>query len=312
MTGSNQVALVSGAASGIGLETARELCRRGWTVYAGYRPAGRSVPHDISLRDGGSLPGSFLAPRLNSAPSEAASGVVHWIPLDVTDAGARAAAVATIAQAHQHLSALINCAGINASGPLEEVPDRVLRHVMEVNFFGAVGLTRDCLPMMRRCGGGVIIMVSSLSGLIGLPFDGAYAASKFALEGATESLRYELAPLGIRVTLIQPGAYATSLADINTTASAGGSAYPAFERMGLARAHGSTEDVANELSPTRRIMSGGADPREAALTIVSTVCAATPPLRIPCGAQAEAVTVQLRTLDDEQRHEFALRAAGVS
>jgi NAD(P)-dependent dehydrogenase (short-subunit alcohol dehydrogenase family) len=304
MTGSNQVALVSGAASGIGLETTRELCRRGWTVYAGYRPEGRSLP------DGISPPGSLPAPHLNPATSETAGGCIHWVPLDVTDPGARASAVATIERAHQHLDALINCAGINASGPLEEVSDRVLRHVMEVNFFGSMGLTRDCLPLMRRCGGGAIVMLSSLSGLIGLPFNGAYAASKFALEGATESLRYEVAPFRIRVALIQPGAYATSLADINATASA--STYAAFERMCLARTHSSTEEVGEELPSARRIISGGADPHEAALTIVSTVCAATPPLRIPCGAQAEAVTAQLRTIDDEQRHEFALRAAGVS
>ena len=233
MTGSNQVALVSGAASGIGLETARELCRQGWTVYAGYRPDGRSLPAGVSVHVDGTPPEVLPAPRDEVAAPNAASGEIHWVPLDVTDSGARAAAAATIAQTHQQLHALINCAGIKASGPLEEVPDRVLRQVMEVNFFGAMGLTRDCLPMMRRCGGGVIIMVSSLSGLIGLPFDGAYAASKFALEGATESLRYELAPLGIRVALIQPGAYATTLADINTTASADGSAYAAFERMRL-------------------------------------------------------------------------------
>lgn len=284
MNGTNQVALVSGAASGIGLETARELCRRGWTVYAGYRPAGRSLPDDIA------------APRLNPATSGTASGVIKWVPLDVTDSGARAAAVATIERAHEHLHALINCAGINASGPLEEVPERVLRQVMEVNFFGAMGLTRDCLPLMRGRGGGAIVMLSSLSGLIGLPFDGAYAASKFALQGATESLRNEVAPYHIRVALIQPGAYATSLVDINATASADASAYAAFERMRLAR----------------RMVTGGADPREAALTIVNTVCAPNPPLSIPCGAQAEAVTAQLRTLDEEQRHEFALRAAGVS
>src|ERR1700744_5364629 len=100
MTGSNQVALVSGAASGIGLETARELCRRGWIVYAGYRPGGRSLPDGISLRGGESPPGSLPASRFDPVTSETACGVTHWVPLDVTDAGARAAVVATIAHEH--------------------------------------------------------------------------------------------------------------------------------------------------------------------------------------------------------------------
>jgi NAD(P)-dependent dehydrogenase (short-subunit alcohol dehydrogenase family) len=301
MAGVNRVALVSGAASGIGLATVRELRGRGWTVYAGYRPDGRSAPDALpesspaaKVGDGDAGSGGYAGDGARGG------GVIHWIALDVTDRGARTAAVETIERAHQHLDALVNCAGINGSGPLEEVPESVLRQVMQVNFFGAIGLTRDCLPLMRWSGGGAVVMVSSLSALIGLPFDGAYAASKFALEGATESLRYEVEPFGIRVTLIQPGSYATSLADINATAETGLSAYAAFEKVRLAR------DGAATAKP------GGADPREAALIIVDTIAAAAPPLRVPCGAQAESVRTQLRALDDEQRHAFALRAAGVT
>ena len=273
MAGLNQVVLVSGAASGLGLATARELALAGWTVYAGFRPDGRSAP--------------------DSSPGN----VIRWLPLDVTDSKARAAAVAAIERGQGKLNALVNSAGVNASGPLEEIPDGVLRQVMEVNFFGAIGLTRDCLPLLRRTGGGTVVMLSSLSALIGLPFNGAYAASKYALEGAAESLRYEVEAFGVRVTLIQPGAYTTSLADVNASTPAGRSSYEAFEKLRASRA--------------RVGAGGGGDPLEVARKIVDTLGVESPGLRVPCGAQAEAVVAQLRTHDEAQRRAFALRAANI-
>ncbi|MGH8137655.1 MAG: SDR family oxidoreductase [Steroidobacteraceae bacterium] len=269
----SRIALVSGAASGIGLETTLSLARTGWTVYAGFRPDGRSAPK----------------------PKPQGPGLIHWLPLDVTDRAARVAAAGVIKSAHERLDALVNSAGIQASGPLEEIPEATLREVMEVNFFGAVNLTRDCLPLMRRSGGGVIVMVSSLSGLIGLPFDGVYAASKFALEGASESLRYELEPFGIKVALVEPGAYATSLSDRSSSARTGASAYAAFEQTRGRPATG----------------TNAPDPSEAASVIVSTITEAAPQLHVPCGAQAVSVVRRLRELDETQRHELALRASGL-
>lgn len=266
------VALVSGAASGIGRATVQALRAAGWIVYAGYRPDGRSPP----------------------PPPASAQERVHWLALDVTEAPARRAALAAISAAHGRLDALVNNAGILAAGPLEELPERTLRAVMEVNFFGALGLTRTFLPLMRSQHGGVIIMVSSLSGLIGLPFDGAYAASKFALEGLSESLAYELEPAGIRVALIEPGAYATALGAAPQAAAP--SAYPAFERLRHERALRA---------------AAGADPAEAARVIVDTILRRAPQLRVPCGAQALTVSARLRTLDAAQRREFALAAAGL-
>ena len=270
-----RVALVSGAASGIGRATVRALALSGWTVYAGYRPRGRSQPLQEALTGGG----------------------VHWLALDVTDAAARRAALAAIAHKHGRLDALVNNAAVLAAGPLEELPERTLRSVMEVNFFGAIDLTRTFLPLMRRNRGGVIVMVSSLSGLIGLPFDGAYAASKFALEGASESLRYELEPFGLKVALIEPGAYATTLGDATHAAPTLSSDYPQFERLRGARA---------AQAPS------GADPAEAARIIVDTIADQAPQLRVPCGAQALAVTQQLRGLDSAARRDFALAAAGIT
>lgn len=270
--GNARVALVSGAASGIGLATVRALSAAGWSVYAGYRPQGRAAP-----------------------PHADPASRVHWLPLDVTDAAARRAALAVITQAQGRLDALVNNAGILAAGPMEEMPERTLRQVMEVNFFGAIELTRTCLPLMRQRPGGVIVMLSSLSGLIGLPFDGAYAASKFALEGMSESLAYELEPAGLRVALIEPGAYATALEATPATCAA--SSYPQYERMRAERA-GRPQ--------------AGADPHEAARVIVDTIQGNAPQLRVPCGPQARAVTERLRTLDGAARRGFALGAAGIT
>ncbi len=268
-----KVALVSGAASGIGLATVHALAAAGWVVYAGFRTGGRSLP-----------------------PAAAVPGApVRWLALDVTKDADRSAALATISTEYGRLDALVNNAGILTSGPLEEVTEARLRAVMEVNFFGAIGLSRTFLPLMRTSRGGVVVMVSSLSRLIGLPFDGAYAASKFALEGASESLRYELEPMGIKVALIEPGAYATSL-DAQDPAPVQPTAYPQFEQLRRLRAN-----------PGR-----GADPAAAARVIIDTIAAHAPLLRVPCGPQAVAVTEKLRALEGPVRRDFALAAAGVA
>jgi NAD(P)-dependent dehydrogenase (short-subunit alcohol dehydrogenase family) len=150
---------------------------------------------------------------------------------------------------------------------------------------------------MRRGGGGSIVMISSLSALIGLPFDGAYAASKFALEGASESLHYELEPFGIHVTLLEPGAYATELTGRAERRLTEPSLYPAFDRVRRARVD---------------VSSGGGDPAEVAELVLRLLTEPRAQLRIPCGAQAAAVVARLATLDEPQRRAFALEAGGVT
>ncbi|HTT41705.1 MAG TPA: SDR family oxidoreductase [Steroidobacteraceae bacterium] len=265
-----RVALVSGAASGLGLATTAELARRGWTVLAGYRPRGRSAPP--------------------AAPFPGAR--VHWLPLDITDAAARTLALKTLVSIQGRLDALVHSAGVLGSGPLEEVPEDTLRTVMEVNFFATVALTRTFLPLMREQRSGVIAFLSSLSGLIARPFDGAYAASKHALEAAAESLRHELAPFGIRVALIEPGAYATALREAGSPAAQ--SAYPEYAAL------------------RTRVEPRGQDPAEAARLIVEVIESGAPELRVPCGAQAMAVAEKLRLLDGAARAAFALEAAGIT
>ena len=188
-----RTALITGASSGIGLLTTVTLARRGWRVLA-------------TMRD--------LARREKLEAAAQAAGVLDRIEfhaLDVTNPGQIAALAATIASRPSPLHALINNAGFAMAGFAEDVSDAELRLQFETNFFGAAAVTRAFLPQFRRQGAGHIVMISSLSGRSGFPGVGSYSASKFALEGWSETLRLELKPLGIHVVLVEPGSFETDI-----------------------------------------------------------------------------------------------------
>lgn len=179
--------MITGASTGIGKACALYLAARGFRVFAGVRKEA----------DGAELvkiAGPSLTPLL----------------LDVTDAASIGRAVEEIRQnvGETGLSGLINNAGIGVSGPLEFLPIDELRRQFEVNVFGAIALTQAVLPLLRTARGRVINM-GSIGGRAAIPFGGAYAASKFALRALNDSLRNELRPWGIEVSLIEPGRIAT-------------------------------------------------------------------------------------------------------
>ncbi len=177
-----RVALVTGASSGIGREIARRLAANGWRVFGTSRqPAGETL-------DGFEL-----------------------LPLDVTaDESARACVAAVLARAGR-LDVLVNNAGVDRLGGVEETTIDEMKWLFETNFYGAVRMMQAVLPQMRAQRGGTIINISSLAGLGGAPFQGVYAASKGALENLTESLLYEVQPLGIRVALVEPGFFKSDI-----------------------------------------------------------------------------------------------------
>ena len=186
-------ALITGASSGFGLLTSVTLAKRGWRVLATMRDVGRRE-------------------KLESAAREA--GVLERIEiqaLDVRSADQIAAIVDLVGNRGETLHALVNNAGFAVPGIAEEVTDAELRDQFETNFFGAAAVTRAILPQMRRQGFGHVVMVSSLSGRIGYPGVSSYAASKFALEGWAETLRLEMAALGIRVAIVEPGSFDTDI-----------------------------------------------------------------------------------------------------
>jgi NAD(P)-dependent dehydrogenase (short-subunit alcohol dehydrogenase family) len=168
--------LVTGASSGIGAATARRLAGRGWRVLAGVRK-----------------------------PGDAPEGTTELL-LDVTDPEAIAAA----AEGVDELEGLVNNAGIAVASPLEHLPLDELRRQLEVNLVGQLAVTQAFLPALRRAGGR-IVLVGSIAGKSALPFLGAYAISKFALEALADSLRVELRPDGISVSIVEPGTIATPI-----------------------------------------------------------------------------------------------------
>jgi NAD(P)-dependent dehydrogenase (short-subunit alcohol dehydrogenase family) len=136
---------------------------------------------------------------------------LQYIRLDVTDANSVQNVVQTVLQNNGRIDMLVNNAGFALGGFIEEVSMDDWRRQMETNFFGLVAVTRAVLPIMREQKQGLIINLSSVSGLSGFPGYAPYAASKFAVEGFTESLRHEMSSFGVRVVLVEPGAYRTPI-----------------------------------------------------------------------------------------------------
>jgi len=188
-----KIALITGASSGFGLLTSVTLAKRGWRVVATMR--------DLNRRE-----------KLARAAQEASVlDRIEIHALDVTNAEQIAAITDLVAKRFSPMHALVNNAGFAVSGFAEEVTDADLREQFDTNFFGAAAVTRALLPLMRRQGFGHVVMVTSISGRTGFPGISSYVASKFALEGWTETLRYEMAAIGIQVVLVEPGSFDTDI-----------------------------------------------------------------------------------------------------
>jgi NAD(P)-dependent dehydrogenase (short-subunit alcohol dehydrogenase family) len=189
----DKIAVITGSSSGFGLLTSIELAKAGFRVVATMRDLGRRE-------------------RLDQAA--AAAGVADQIDiraLDVTNFEALPPFVEAVVRDHGRLDVLVNNAGFAVAGFAEDIKLEELRRQFETNFFGAVAMTKAALPTMRRQHSGHIIMVSSIGGLLGSVSVSSYSASKHALEGWSESLRMEVNALGIKVVLVEPGAYLTDI-----------------------------------------------------------------------------------------------------
>lgn len=205
------VVLVTGASTGIGQETARRLVREGYRVFGTSRKGGPDV-------DG-----------------------VEVVALDVCDDASVEAAVREVVARAGRIDVLVNNAGYLVAGSVEEVPFAEARAQLETNLFGAARMIRAVLPGMRARGAGRIVTVSSLAGLVPVPFWGWYNASKAAVEGLCETLRYELSPFGIHVSLVEPGAIKTPF--YAAPPPSGPSAYSPWRERLLAKMKG-FEDAA--------------------------------------------------------------------
>ncbi len=257
----SRTVLITGASSGIGRSTALEFADNGWTVIATMRTPEREVD---------------LGRHVN----------IKLLQLDVTDAVSIATAIETIEVEYGQLDVLVNNAGYGLMGAFEESDEDQIRRQFETNVFGLMRLTRAVLPMMRRAGKGRIINISSIGGRIGIPLYSSYHATKFAIEGFSESLKFELAPFGIDVALIEPGAIATEFlgrsADFATPNAA--SPYKSyFDRVNRAY---------------NKAAGSGSRPSVVARRIVKVAQQRRPKFRNPVGGGAEILMCLRKILPD--------------
>jgi NAD(P)-dependent dehydrogenase (short-subunit alcohol dehydrogenase family) len=249
-----KVWLVTGAGRGMGVDIAQAALAAGHAVLATGRNAER-VSAALGKHDD-----------------------LLTVALDVTDPASASAAVQAALDRFGRIDTLVNNAGNFYAGFFEEITPEDFRAQMETNLFGPLNVTRAVLPVMRAQRSGLVVTISSTAGLIGQEFCTAYAASKFALEGWSESLTPEVAPFGIRTMLVEPGFFRTELLSQDSTRYA----EPAIE------------DYAERTRQTVTAWNGmngrqGGDPAKLARALVALAGSAEPPLRWAAGADAVGV-----------------------
>lgn len=267
----SKVWFLTGASRGFGLEIARKILARGDRVVATARRAEQVL---TQLPDAGD---ALLA-----------------LDLDVTDADQAAQAVRSAVDTFGRIDVLVNNAGRGLLGAVEEASDASVRAVYEVNVFGTLTMQRAVLPIMRRQRSGHIINISSVGGLLGSPGWGIYCSTKFAMEGFSEALAKELRPLGIWVTIVEPGYFRTDFLDASSLETEENVIADYASTAGATRSRAA--DI-NHAQP--------GDPIKAAAAIVDIASAAEPPMHLllgtDCVAKVEAKIADLKADIDAWR-----------
>jgi NAD(P)-dependent dehydrogenase (short-subunit alcohol dehydrogenase family) len=242
-----RVVLITGASSGVGQSAARLLAQRGYRTFG----SSRNPPAAVAI------PG------------------VEMVPLDVREEDSVRACVETVARRSGRIDVLINNAGYEQAGALEEISTEEARTQFETNFFGVVRMINAVLPLMRRQTSGRIINVSSLTGLTAAPFMGIYSASKFALEGYSEALRHEVRPFNIHVSMTEAGFLRTPMMNHRQVAARRMTEYEPWRERALTaiRAHEERSD----------------GPELVAEALLEIVTSDAPHLRYLIGKQAKSV-----------------------
>ncbi|MEU9911577.1 oxidoreductase [Streptomyces sp. NPDC051001] len=272
----NKVWLITGASSGFGREIAQ-----------------------AALADGDVVVGAVRRPEALDDLVAAHPDQVEALRLDVADTAAAEAAVRDVVARHGRIDVLVNNAGRTHVGAFEETGEDELRALFDVHVFGPAALVRAVLPSMRERRSGAVVQMSSMGGQMSFAGFGAYSGTKFALEGMSEALADEVAEFGIKVLIVEPGAFRTSLFEA--------------DRAGVSADSG----VYAKVSGTRGFVAGGdgsqpGDPAKAAAVILAVLQAEHTPLRLPLGD--DAVTAVLGHLDqvreDVTAWEKTTRATG--
>ena len=255
-----RVVLVTGASSGIGQACAAYLAERGFRVYG------------------------------TSRRSAASTSAVTMLTADVTDDTSVEQAVATVLAREGQLDIVVNNAGMGIAGPVEDTTIEEAKRQLDVNFFGAFRVCRAVLPAMRSRRTGYIVNIGSIGGLIAIPYQGMYSASKFALEGLSESLRMEVRPFGIRVVLIEPGDHRTGITqNRHVTKSTYGQSFEAA------------------LARTAHDEQSGPGPEQIARLLHKILNQRNPRMRHPIGPAPQRAAVWLKRLFPNSLVEYGVR-----
>lgn len=254
-----KVAVVSGSSSGIGLATSLALARSGFHTYATMRNLAKSARvRDVAARE--KLP-------------------LEVVQLNVNDGRSVNDAVAKITAERGRIDVLVNNAGYGLVGALEDLSIEELKAQYDTNFFGLIRLTQAVLPLMRKQNGGIIVNISSVTGRIGFPGISAYASTKFALEGLSEAISYELEPFGIKVVMVEPGVIKTNFAGGMVVARKAGDPSSPYLQM--------TQQMNATFSS---LMENGSSPPEVvAKAVLQAVTAENPKQRYLAGDDAVAL-----------------------
>ena len=241
---------ITGCSSGFGWELSRAVLERGWRLVATAR-------NPAKLTD-------LVAGHADQ---------VMVASLDVTKPAEIRAAIAQAMERFGRIDVLVNNAGYSYSSSIEEGDDAQIRAMYDANVFGLVDVTRQTLPIMRAQRSGYIVNISSMAGLAGNPGTGYYSSSKFAVEGLSDALAQEVAPLGIKVLIVEPGSFETGF----TNATVGGvSMIDDYAATAGARMKALTASVGTRAG----------DPQRAASAIIAVVMSETPPRRLLLGRNA--------------------------
>ena len=267
------VSLITGSSSGIGFETAVHLARNGFYTYASMRNLEKSKSiTEVANRE--ELP-------------------LQVIQLDVNDNRSVKEAIDKVVAENQRIDVLVNNAGYGLLGSLEDLSIEEIKAQFETNFFGVIRVTQQVLPVMRKQNsGGTIVNISSVGGRIGIPSLSAYHATKFALEGLSESIYYELEPFGIRVVLIEPGFIRTNI--MNSSIIAKKAQDPNSLYFSL------TQQLERSFKLAMENTSASSPPEEVAKVVLQTIRSTNPKLRYTVGNDAASIIQAKTTMSDNE------------
>ncbi|HWU67858.1 MAG TPA: oxidoreductase [Stenotrophobium sp.] len=260
-----------------------------WLITGCSRGLGRALAEAV-VASGARLIATARDAHTLDALEKLAPDRVQTLSMDVNDEAEVRAGVTRAVAAFGRVDVLVNNAGYGLLGAVEEVSDSEARAQMETNVFGALRVTRALLPYLREQGGGHILNISSVAGIVSTPGLGLYNASKYALEGYSEALALELAPMGIRVTIVEPGPFRTDWAGSSMAQAA--------------RTLDAYDATAGATARLLKSYSGRqpGDPEKAAAAMLKVVESDKPPLRLPLGEMAvtrirSKLAAQLAELD---------------